>query len=357
MAEFNQFGSTRPSQTADTKQCTQFEAMLADAVDGSLTAKEMAAFELHLLGCARCTETLVDAKRGAAWMGMLREHAPEPPAAMLERIFHQTSGAQTGGAQTIGTRAGGAQPNGAQASGVLTIGVAGATGGLTQARVESSTGSAVGLGLVTGPDGLTEAGLRSGAVMNVLPFRRRVAGRLDVRGAAMTLLQPRLAMTAAMAFFSIALTLNLMGVRLSGVRVNDLRPSNLRRSVYQANAHVVRYVTNLREVYELESRVHDLQRSSDSGGSAMSGSEPTTKGGGSGADSGAKKDGQPESQPKRKPSPGTSRREPLHDELRVLAGLAHEPEYRVVLDGMSARCESAPPQKSICMPRKGERYD
>ena len=36
--------------------------------------------------------------------------------------------------------------------------------------------------------------------------------------------EPRLLMTAAMAFFSIALTLNLTGVRLSAVRLADLRP-------------------------------------------------------------------------------------------------------------------------------------
>ena len=45
MAEFNQFGSIRPSQSADAKRCAQFEAMLADAVDGSLTAEEQALYD------------------------------------------------------------------------------------------------------------------------------------------------------------------------------------------------------------------------------------------------------------------------------------------------------------------------
>ena len=40
--------------------------------------------------------------------------------------------------------------------------------------------------------------------------------------------QPRLMMTAAMAFFSIALTLNLTGVRLTSLRLADLRPKALR---------------------------------------------------------------------------------------------------------------------------------
>ena len=86
----------------------------------------------------------------------------------------------------------------------------------------------------------------------------------NLRSIGQTLLQPRLAMTAAMAFFSIALTLNLTGVRFSELRASDLRPSSLKRSFYEANAHVVRYYDNLRVVYELESRVHDLQRASDS---------------------------------------------------------------------------------------------
>jgi hypothetical protein len=77
-------------------------------------------------------------------------------------------------------------------------------------------------------------------------------------------MQPRLAMTAAMAFFSIALTLNLTGVRITQLRASDFTPSSLKRSFYDANAKVVRSIDNLRVVYELESRVHDLQRDADS---------------------------------------------------------------------------------------------
>jgi hypothetical protein len=99
--------------------------------------------------------------------------------------------------------------------------------------------------------------------VKVLPFRARVASAFNLHSIRQTLLQPRLAMTAAMAFFSIALTLNLTGVRLSDFRLSDLKPSNIMRSAYQAKARVVRYSDNLRVVYELESRVRDLQRSSD----------------------------------------------------------------------------------------------
>lgn len=74
----------------------------------------------------------------------------------------------------------------------------------------------------------------------------------------------RMLMTAAMAFFSIALTLNLAGVRLTNLRLADLTPAslemNLTRQFYGAKGSVVRYYDNLRLVYEVESRMRDLRR-------------------------------------------------------------------------------------------------
>lgn len=303
MADFNQFGSVRPSQTADLKQCAHFEVMLADAVDGTLTKEEQAAFDLHLVGCATCREMLADARRGAAWMEMLRGQRPEPPAAMLERILAQTSGAQLSGAPT----------RGAQAIG---------SGGM---MAEAVLGMAMGAGGALEPAGAALTGSK------VLPFRKRVIRGFDVRTVTHTLLQPRLAMTAAMAFFSIALTLNLTGVRLSDFEASDLKPSSLRRSIYNANAHVVRYYTNLRVVYELESRVRDLQRSTeDDAPSASAGDvrtkDPGAKGAGvkDGAGDGSDPAAQPDSggkapekqQPRRHANPGTSRREPFGNDPR-----------------------------------------
>jgi len=91
------------------------------------------------------------------------------------------------------------------------------------------------------------------------------------------MLQPRLAMTAAMAFFSIALTLNLTGVRLQDLRASDLKPSSLKRDFYSANARVVQYYEGLRVVYELESRVHDLQSASDNDATVGSKTAPASK--------------------------------------------------------------------------------
>ncbi|NYF77908.1 zf-HC2 domain-containing protein [Granulicella arctica] len=232
MAKFNQdvpqFGSAKPAQAGGSQHCVECEAMLTDALDGTLSAKEQAQFDLHMSGCPTCSQMLTDAQRGAAWLEMLRTPRPEPPTALLERIL-----AQTGGQTSI-----------------------------TEPRSLSILPSATaGSPMLANSVSLDGAG--NVRLATVLPFRSRVASAFRAKSIGQTLLQPRLAMTAAMAFFSIGLTLNLTGVRLNELRASDLTPSNLQRSFYDAGTHVVRYYNNLRVVYELESRVRDLQRSND----------------------------------------------------------------------------------------------
>src|ERR1700761_2408493 len=70
--------------------------MLADALDGTLTGAEQAQFDAHMAACGPCAQLLADARRGAAWLEMLRDPKPEPPATLLERILTQTSGLQSG---------------------------------------------------------------------------------------------------------------------------------------------------------------------------------------------------------------------------------------------------------------------
>ena len=64
------------------------------------------------------------------------------------------------------------------------------------------------------------------------------------------------------------LTLNMAGVRFTSFKAQDLRPSslrsNLQRQFYTAKAPVVRYYENLRVVYEVESRMRELRRTSES---------------------------------------------------------------------------------------------
>ncbi len=71
-------------------------------------------------------------------------------------------------------------------------------------------------------------------------------------------------MTAAMAFFSIALTLNMTGVRLTDLRLADLRPTAVRsfmeRRLMTASTPIIRYYDHLRLVYEVEARMKELRR-------------------------------------------------------------------------------------------------
>jgi hypothetical protein len=207
--------------------------MLTDALDGTLSATDQATFDLHMVGCPACSAMLADAQRGVAWMELLKSPRPEPPASLIERILAQTSNPP---APAI---------------------VLGPTDRLRVPPPQIPT-------TLLGRPTLVPAAAMY-APTNVLPFRARFTHGL--RSIGHTMLQPRLAMTAAMAFFSIALTMNLTGVHLSNLHASDLKPSSILRSAYETKARVVRYSDNLRVVYELESRVRDLQRSSDDSGS------------------------------------------------------------------------------------------
>jgi hypothetical protein len=75
-------------------------------------------------------------------------------------------------------------------------------------------------------------------------------------------------MTAAMAFFSIALTLNMTGVHITKIRFADLKPSSIQmymqRQITVASTPIVRYYDHLRLVYEVQSRVREIQRNKES---------------------------------------------------------------------------------------------
>jgi hypothetical protein len=82
-----------------------------------------------------------------------------------------------------------------------------------------------------------------------------------------------------MAFFSIALTLNLTNVHLSSLRISDLRPSSLRsfmeRRVTMASTPIIRYYDHLRFVYEVETRMRELRRTSENDDNQPKPSNPT----------------------------------------------------------------------------------
>jgi anti-sigma factor RsiW len=204
--------------------CAVCEAMCLDAVDGTLTAAEQHAFDKHVAGCTVCSAELAEAHRGAAWMHMLKGHTPEPPAALLEKILAQTSGLQTSRSTAYTSNAAAVPASFAGAS-----------------IAESSIAEALPQAAKPGMFGAVSAKLRGVFAMPSM------------------MLQPRLAMTAAMAFFSVALTLNMAGVRLTDLRASMLRPSSIERSVADASASSIRSFQNLRVVYEFESRMNDMR--------------------------------------------------------------------------------------------------
>lgn len=96
------------------------------------------------------------------------------------------------------------------------------------------------------------AGAGTGAVAMAMPWRRSFH-------------ETRLLMTVAMAFFSLALTLNLVtGGHLSSLRLADLKPSQIgntiSREFYGARKSAVQYYENMRFFYQLQSRMRELRR-------------------------------------------------------------------------------------------------
>ena len=211
-------GSKSSEIEARPTECVACEAMCSDAVDGTLTEAERRVFDRHVAECPSCAEELEEAQRGAAWLGMLKGHTPEPPPALLAKILAGTTGAEEAPA------------------------------------VERPVAEFV-------PAGMTPIGVPvrepapAWALSSVL---HRLAESFRIETARATF-QPRVAMTAAMAFVSIALTLNLTGVRLRNLRASDFTASGLKRNVADAGAAAARNFQNMRVVYQVESRVSELR--------------------------------------------------------------------------------------------------
>jgi hypothetical protein len=180
-------------------QCEEWEALLVDALDGTLKAEDSAVFAAHGKDCPMCAEMLARAKQGQEWMKFLHEEPPVP-VDLVSRILDRTSGAS-----------------------LPQLAVAGVAQPIPQPMVHFTS--------------------------------RR------------TFRDARMLMTAAMAFFSFALTLSLMGFRLDTMRMADLKPSALQttiaRQFYGYKKQMVSYYENIRLVYEVESKMRELRRDSE----------------------------------------------------------------------------------------------
>ena len=184
-------------------QCSQFEILLADALDdkGVLSEEASRAFQAHARSCVACGLILSEAREGMLWLQALEEL--EPPRNLVHNILAATRDAEAA-----------KEP----------------------ARPEA---------------------LQPGWITRLWkPVRGMLAGAI----------QPRFATSFSMAFFSLSLTLTLAGVKLKDLAHVDWRPSSVGRAVVleytQVETKIVRYYNNMRLVYEIESRVGELKKNS-----------------------------------------------------------------------------------------------
>jgi hypothetical protein len=87
-------------------QCAQFEALLTDALDGTLAADAAARFHQHRVACPNCALMFDEAQSGMALLRSLSE--ADAPANLVHNILVATSGArveETAGAEPARTGA------------------------------------------------------------------------------------------------------------------------------------------------------------------------------------------------------------------------------------------------------------
>jgi anti-sigma factor RsiW len=190
--------------------CGQWETLLADALDGQLKPGDEAVFTAHMAVCPACAALFDDARRGREWLDFLSTE-PEVPAGLLDKILARTGPGQVEG-YTLAAGSGSALPMPSRSAPVF-----------------------------------IPAWQRPGFVGSV----RRFA-------------EPRLLMTAAMAFFSISVTLSVTNVRLSNLHLANLRPAAVRsfmeRRLTMASTPIIRYYDHSHFVYEVQSGMRELRR-------------------------------------------------------------------------------------------------
>ncbi|HLI75308.1 MAG TPA: zf-HC2 domain-containing protein [Acidobacteriaceae bacterium] len=221
--DFRTSPARRPER--DSSACSPWAVLLPDAAEGLLSDAEQRALDQHLAGCVACSEELACAQRGLAWLTVLKDQVPEPPVNLLAKILAETTGAAEVGVMLP----------------PLTV--------------------------VAAPTALPVAEPAAG--WNQAPGLQRWFG--FGQSAWASLIQPRLAMTGAMAFFSICLTLNLLGVSVSRIDGQTFRNGGIHRTVADTGASLVRSIEGLRMVYRVESRVSEMR-------AQMDGPDDTTSG-------------------------------------------------------------------------------
>ena len=190
-----------PEPTSNGMQCTEFDGLLTDALDGSLTGAGLERFQAHARSCTACGPLFAEVEAGRNWLKELRE--VQPPASQVTNILASTTGVDT---QRLWVNLIASRPR---------------VTWLERAQAWAS-----------------------GAMQPIWE----------------TVRQPRFAMSFGMAFFALSVGLSVLGVKPADLRQVSLRPTAIRHTYYNAQARVVRYYDNIRFVYEVESRVREFKR-------------------------------------------------------------------------------------------------
>ena len=174
--------------------CTEFESILADYIDGTLGDAQRAAVDQHAAECSVCAEFMADVTGAARFLK--RADDVEPPPELITRIAFQAP----------------------------------------QGRLRS-------------------------------PHERRgllssLAGKWF-----QPLLQPRLAMGMAMTLLSFAMLERCTGIHVQHIQAADLNPvrvwDGIEDKAMRMKDRVVKSYENLRVVYEVETRLKDMQQEQD----------------------------------------------------------------------------------------------
>ena len=189
-----------PGETHNGMQCSEFEALLFDALDNQLTGAKQERFRAHARVCAKCGPMFAEAEAGQHWLKSLAE--VEPPANLVNDILAATSG-------------------------------------IPSYRLHENVASAH-------QPSLGER-IREWADSLLTPVWSTVR-------------QPRFAMSFGMAFFSLSVALSVAGVKPTDIKQADLSRSGLRRTYYTTQARVVKYYENIRLVVEIESKVQEIKK-------------------------------------------------------------------------------------------------
>src|ERR1700730_11159339 len=74
-------------------QCSEFDALLGEALDRRLSGGKLESFQAHARGCPPCGPLLAEADAGLRWLHELVE--VEPPVTLVDNILAATTGIDT----------------------------------------------------------------------------------------------------------------------------------------------------------------------------------------------------------------------------------------------------------------------